>query len=119
MKRVIRRTVMIMLAGFSVIMFSPAVLAVDMESSMRAALGNSASLAAARQRLRHRAMSEGRRRGMAGRRPTAAGAGRAGEGGAERGDRGRTTTRPVYESGKDEYRPLMRSLGTRICLNRI
>ncbi len=48
-KRVIRRTVMIMLAGFSVIMFSPAVLAVDMESSMRAALGNSASLAAARQ----------------------------------------------------------------------
>jgi outer membrane protein len=48
-KRVIRRTMMIMLAGCSVMMFSPAVLAVEMESSMRAALGNSASLAAARQ----------------------------------------------------------------------
>lgn len=49
MKRVIHRTVMIMLSGCSVAMFSSSALAVDLESSLRAALGNSASLAAARQ----------------------------------------------------------------------
>ena len=48
MKHLTSRIVM-MFAGCSVLLFSPAGLAADLDSSMRAALGNSASLAAARQ----------------------------------------------------------------------
>ena len=48
MRHLTSRIVM-MFAGWSVLLFSPAGLAADLDSSMRAALGNSASLAAARQ----------------------------------------------------------------------
>ena len=48
-KRVIRCTMMLMLVGCSMIMSSLSALAADVERSMRAALGNSASLAEARQ----------------------------------------------------------------------